>query len=66
MTQWSNVTDSAAIPQGDSLVSRAGNQRIGKWQKLDAVDRVCMSTQRIATSKTKNRKTTLRIVIIRN
>ena len=42
---------SACIPQRDGLVCRTCDQRVGERQELDAVDRVRMSTQRVAASQ---------------
>ena len=42
----------SGIPQGNSLVGRAGQKRVAEWKEFNGVDRVCMATESIATPQT--------------
>ena len=47
-----NITHSASIPHRESFVSRAGDERVGVRQELNAVDGVGMAPQCAATPQT--------------
>lgn len=54
----------SGIPQRQSLVSRASENNVGEWKKLNAIDRILMATHCVfafLTAKENNRNTALTI-----
>ena len=41
------------VPQGEGFIRRAGTEGVRERKELDAIDRVSVTSQRVATAQTK-------------